>query len=1188
MNRKCRNSLFSIAILFLGIIMYGTETEAMTASVNDWTDFRNAISNASVDKIVVNEPIFAGASLASVNREIEIDGQNNLIDFKGQALAFKAGGKITVSNFKFTGTGTIFTGTEGELILKNKIIADDKNTAGLANIGGKSLVKFDGADAKYSRGENTTAGITSKDFVVTNGTIIDSTAISLYESKVDGGTTTIDKGSKIEAKSFGPKDNKSGQVFKYNNVADIFIKDLGTEVNLSGNVFTDGNDGALFTIQKDNSSLNVLDGAKMNLLSERTTALVMYSRNGVFNVKNGSELNFTSNGNNNEYGGTIRFRVRGENTFNIEDNSKINILKTGKNNGNKNEILPPAIRMSGENNKVIVKNNSEFRVTNEGNVNGTDSNSGGNRGNQGLLYNKGAGNQFIVDGANSSVDIQAKHGAAIDAKSAGIDIQAGEDTYFVTRGTTSSTSDAIFSAGVMNINMYKPKYFDFSSKNSQVFDNSNGSKMKTEGSDLSVWKKGSDLQGNPFNSWSLIDYSLSGADYNTIDSSNDEDFLSTFNKMSDYSRITANNQSAKVTSIQVPTNADQYIYVNTSVPEGKYDEDRPAYDNEVGVRVGLYDEQGKEINQLTGRTTTEKIYDADDEKLGVVKIPLPKKEFFKPGMSVKVLSAWRGSGDENSDKAHMSHPEDITAKEVTAVDVTPPNQVTLDSKTISNSTTKLSGTSDQEGARIFLKNNGQWMKDEQDKILTTTVKNGKWSLTLPKVLSKNDVFEIYAKEDMAIDKAGITYQLPDTYTQEPNGVSGNLNVSAINYGQYPGYHDAMGDSRFDPSLKLSVLDAMPYTPKITKIARALTKDEKGNQIPQIEGDKPANPDEWQGTVTKVNNTLSYRIVVQIPGSIGEEQEKVMYNANVTDVIPKGLEFNKEDVKVWKYKKDDTDNLPFRYPSNQVGEDGKHQHNMGDIDLEKSEATEITDAIIKYQEDKRLLTVGIGDKTMTPKETEYVGNNEYGVLYPGEKIVIEVPTKVTAKAVKTEIHNKAIVTGNSSIIKTNEPLVYQEVTAESNDAVNPGGDIIGELLLVSAPKEITFAKTKLIDYNKTIGSDETSIDQPLVVKDTLKDKDWKITVNLTEEMTHEENGDVYELPNSLFVRYQNKNTMLMLNNPVDIYQSDITSVSKTKEEFNISDSWGKAENEDGLKMKASKIPQTGEYQGAVEWTLENTQ
>lgn len=1187
-RRKCRNSFFSVAILFLGFIVFATNTEATTAQVNEWNDLKNAISNSSVDKIIVNQPISAGTSLATIDREIEIDGQNNLINFGGQKLNLKAGGKITVSNFTFTGTGTIFTGSDGEVVLKNKITADSNNTAGLADISGSSLVKFDGADATYSQGDKTAPGITSKDFVVTNASKINSTAISLYESKVNGGTTTIDKGSKVDAKSYGPGDNKAGQVFKYNNVADIYIKDPGTEVNLSGNVYTSGNDGALFTVQQDDSSINVLDGAKMNLLSERTTALVMYSKNGKFNVKNGSELNFKSNGNNNEYGGTIRFRIKGYNTFNIEDNSKINIVKTGKNNADKNAILPPAIRMSGENNKVIVNGNSEFRVLNEGNVNGTDSNSGGDRGNQGLLYNAGAGNQFIVNGEDSSVDIQAKHGAAIDAKSAGIDIQAGEETYFVTRGTTPNTSDAIFNAGKMTIDMYKPKYFDFSSKTSQVFDNLNGSTMKTQGSDLSVWKKGTDLTKNPYKSWTLIDYGLSGADYNKIDSANDNDFLSNFNKMSDYSRITANNQSAKVTSIQVPTNADQFIHVNVSVPEGKHDEDRPAYDNEVGVRVGVYDEQGNELEQLTGRTTTEKIYDSNEEKLGVVKIPLPNNEFFKPGMSVKVLSAWRGSGEEGSNKVHTSRPEDITAKEVTAIDVTPPSQVTLDSKKISNSMTKLSGKSDQNGARIFLKNNGQWVKNEQGKLVTTVVTDGQWTLQLPKALSKGDDFEIYAKEDMSITNQDITYNLPDTYTQEPNGISGNLNVSAVGYDNYQGYHDAVGTNRFASSLRLNVLDAMPPTPEIKKIARSLTKDEKGNQIPQIKDGAAAKPDEWQGTQTKVNNTLAYRIVVQIPGSSGKEQEKVMYNANVTDVIPEGLEFNKEDVKLWKYQKNDSDNLPFIYPANEVGADGKHIHNMGDIDLEKSDATEITNALVDYNKDTRLLTIGIGDKNKTPTDTEYAGDNQYGVLYPGDKVVIEVPTKVTPQAVKKEIHNTATVTGNSGIIKTEKPLEYEKVTAESNDALSPGGEVIGELIIESAPTEIMFEKTNLIDYNKAVGSDETSIDQPLVVKDTLKDKDWKVTVNLIEEMNHKKDDQIYELPNSLYARYQGQNKLLTLNNPVDIYRSDIANTPSSQEKFNISDSWGKPENEDGLKMKASKIPQTGEYQGTVEWTLENTQ
>lgn len=1184
-GNKVRRHFFLLGLLIIVIIGFQVKVEALTENVDDWNAFRSAVSNNNVDKININSPITAGAALSNVSRELEIDGNNNLINFGARTISVASGGIVTVSNMVFKGTGNIFGGSNGEIILKNTITATDDNTAALANVSGNSTVKLDNANLTYSRGVNTNAGIISTDFTVTNNSRIESTAISLYESKSEGGKTIIDKGSKINAKSYGPGNNTSGQIFKYNNRGDIFIKDKGTVVNLSGNVYVAANDGALFTVQSDDSSINVLDGAKMDLLSERTTALLMYSKNGVFNVKNGSELNFVSKGNNNTYGGTIRFRIKGNNIFNIENESKISILKTGENNAS-NSVLPPAIRMSGENNKVFVKGNSEFKVINKGN--GTDAPSGNDTGNQGLLYNKGAGNEFIVEGENSSVDIQAKHGAAIDAKSASIDIDAREGTYFVTRGVTPSQSDAIFSAGIMDVTMVKPKFFDFASKNSQVFDNASGSKMVSTNSDLSAWKKGTNSQGNPYKSWSIIDYSLSNTDFDTINSSNDADFLKYFNRMSDYSRITGNNQSAKVTSVRVPTDADKYIHINVMVPEGKNDEDRPAFDDEVGVRVGLYDANGQEIKQLTGRTSTQKVYD-DPEKMGVVKIPLPNNEFFKSGMSVKVLSAWRGSGNENSNKVHMSRPEDITAEEVTAIDVTPPNTVTLDNKSIDNGTKKLSGTSDQDGSRVFFKNNGNWLKNKQGQLLTTIVANGKWEVVLPIALDKNTDLEIYAKEDRTIDKSKIQYQLPSTYTNELSELWGNLNVPAANYSNYKGYHDAVGKDRFAPAFSTQILDAMPPKPKINKIARALTKDKDGNQKPQTNYDTEVKPEDWQGNLTKVNNTLSYRITVQIPGETGKETEKILYNANITDKLPDGLNFDKDKVKVWKYKKGDGTGLPFRYEKN-VDEAGARKYNLGDIDLVKSEATEFTEkSIVDYQADTRMLTVGIGDTSKNQgnkyPDSEYEGDNQYGYLLPGDKVVIEVPTTVTAGAVKTDIHNKAKVTGYAGVIATEDPLTYQEITAESNDAVNPGGKIVGELLLVSAPEEIKFGSRTIREYDQEVGS---TIDNQLIVKDSLRSADWKVSVKLISDMANVSDPENLKLKNSLYIKTKSMDKKkLITTSPVDIYTSDLSSTPSTTEEFNISQDWS-ANGESGVKLKAANVPYKGKYRGKVEWSLTNTQ
>lgn len=53
-----------------------------------------------------------------------------------------------------------------------------------------------------------------------------------------------------------------------------------------------------------------------------------------------------------------------------------------------------------------------------------------------------------------------------------------------------------------------------------VFNVNNGSTFKSIQSDLSVWARGDNLDGDPVKNWSLFDYQLSGANFVRIDSTN--------------------------------------------------------------------------------------------------------------------------------------------------------------------------------------------------------------------------------------------------------------------------------------------------------------------------------------------------------------------------------------------------------------------------------------------------------------------------------------------------------------------------------------------------------------------------------------------------------------------------------------------------------------------------------------------
>lgn len=161
-------------------------------------------------------------------------------------------------------------------------------------------------------------------------------------------------------------------------------------------------------------------------------------------------------------------------------------------------------------------------------------------------------------------------------------------------------------------------------------------------------------------------------------------------------------------------------------------------------------------------------------------------------------------------------------------------------------------------------------------------------------------------------------------------------------------------------------------------------------------------------------------------------------------------------------------------------------------------------------------------------------------------------------------------------KLKAPAVSNEVVSTVNR---------GELLIISAPKLINFGEAKIKDYDKVVSS---TFDKSLIVKDTMKDQDWKVTIKLVEEMTNNDAAESITLPDSLYIRYGKQKNPLILNNETLVYQSNLENEPEDKEEFNISDSWGQKENEDGIKFKASKIPQSGKYQGRVEWSVANTQ
>lgn len=199
----------------------------------------------------------------------------------------------------------------------------------------------------------------------------------------------------------------------------------------------------------------------------------------------------------------------------------------------------------------------------------------------------------------------------------------------------------------------------------------------------------------------------------------------------------------------------------------------------------------------------------------------------------------------------------------TVEDVIPPDSPVIKENDITNAVKQIAGTSSENGAQIFVKINGQWLKDSSNNIKGTIVSGGVWSLELPFYIDKNDKIEVFAKDNYSllnqsyidgytkkvdgegnpvlneygdqimepIIKQGIKNP-PTTATKEPNNAEGNINIDYYanttapapsgytGYDNYTGYHDAIKsstkDERFDPAAHAVTKDVLTDLPNVKK------------------------------------------------------------------------------------------------------------------------------------------------------------------------------------------------------------------------------------------------------------------------------------------------------------------------------------------------------------------------------------
>ncbi|MBL1229913.1 hypothetical protein IW492_11785 [Enterococcus sp. BWB1-3] len=1101
-------------------------------SVTTWAELVIELGSPDVDQINLAADITATSNV-SVNREVIINGQGHSLTMGRYSFQPTAAAHMIMQDFSYTATNSVVSGL-GALTVTGKVESLSGNTGSIALMEGATIV-LDAVDLTVDAGSSSEAIFVSKFFTVTNASQVKSYAEKFfgnYDDSAVGSQIVVEKQSQVYTHSMkGTTSNDRGQAWDIRAQADFYVKDQGTYLYVEGDGQQQASRGGIFLMNRDNSTINVLDGAMFDLHSIHTSAVVLMSQNGVFNVRNDSELNIIQDDDHGyTLGAALRFRVRGAMTFNIEENSGINIeKKAGRAAG---------IRMYGADNKVYVRTGSDFTVLNNGD--GTARNPGSDGANQGIHYDSasGGGSEFNLFDEDSNVEITALTGAAIDAQNYPMQIRAEEGTYFVARGQTASASSgstsAIFNSGVTDIEFGTMKYFDFTNTRSgggQIFNNSTGSIFTAADTDVAFWIKGKDVTGNPDKSFVNVNFTLSTTSGSTnanlgnfvSGSAEVQQFLAENSKLQNMTRMNGNNQRPVVDELRVPTNADKYIWGHAGVPEGKHDGNRSAFTNEVMVKANILDStgttiiheglQGTIVEGIVGSGTVS-VY-GDDERAGIFRIAVPDDAFLPQDYKVEVTDAWRGDLENN--KAHISTVDDIQTPRRTVLDVTPPEPAVLTDENLNNATKVLSGENAEAGATVYV------YYDTGDKAVGTLLgtaaveADGKWSFNLPSYLDKTKQLSVYledkAGKHTAAEVVSEAGAVPVLYDQvgliKPpvtNTVNGNINP----YNDLA-YHDAV----FKGVEKYTVADILPDQPSIEKAASAYR-----NNV------EVAN--------TQVGDTLLYTLTIK---NNKDSSYATNWKAVVaTDIIPDTVIFDPATAEVT------VDGIVVTSPNGYT-----------------------------YDTDTRLLSVNLGD------------------LATQESVVVTFKTTVGYSATGTEIENTAKAEGDSPretpfvAGPVNPNADHETYWAESGVAKNPGGIIYGVLELSSAPNKIDFGLKEARSYGEFHAKNPT-YDTPLIVSDSRAVfTDWTLTATVTEVMTSQ-NDPSYTLPNALIYKSDNGEETLGLNQSRVILTQHHTASGA----YNVSENeWENKDNGFELKLNAAQYREMSEYRATILFTLSET-
>lgn len=625
----------------------GSDTLTASISVSNYTEFLAAVANTAISRIEFKNDIIAdNRQPKTISRNLVVDGKgnlfnvtahrnNNVFQLGNPAGSFKS--QFILANMRIDynganrGKALIFVSDRNNV--RWQISLEDIQSEGTATNHGRLVFNHSGTTILLGRINWQAATSKETDKSDRYGGVVNSAQIKITKND-EGKEPVIDmtancalfrayKGysnqltsmiieagvinlHSVNAQVLHMNDEVSGSAVVFH------VKGQNTRLNVTasgGN--SDALGGAISIIgnnwtgqAKGKSYTRIEEGAQVSIHSTdnaRTkkagAAFVNQVTHGVFYLTGeGTKMTCVADTPSNNIEAAFRFRVVGNQTFYMSDKAE---LKVVRNNG-----TTAGLRFYGPNNAFYISGGAKVLIDNLGKGDTRPSDGGDGEGRQGIQYPIDGGGTSIFDlkGKGSDVAVNARYGPALEGQNGAFKFSVSDQASISFIGSPKSAGVGALKlpSNSVDIKLDTPYFYEFRNNRPAggpwLSGGNSRSIFKATNTELEVWKKGNNvnLDGPSTNSWTRMDYELSGVGFSKFNGSSNPNFnKATYGQASDYAKVAGGALEAEIKSLRQPTNADKHIYGHAVVPS-TYDAingegaKRDAYTNEVWVKLRLY------------------------------------------------------------------------------------------------------------------------------------------------------------------------------------------------------------------------------------------------------------------------------------------------------------------------------------------------------------------------------------------------------------------------------------------------------------------------------------------------------------------------------------------------------------------------------------------------------------------------